>query len=318
VSPPATGWDPSSHQTEARTLGLGFVVSGLVSLATAVVPFSDTAPTALAAGVGLLGLALGTAVRRAGPRVPRVVLHGLLAFTTTVMTLLIVASTTDVGRVVTAYGYLWPAMFTAWFHPRRAAAAHLAAIGAGFGVALAVSDAPSAVQTWGFVSASVAGVAVVLNRLVASLRSLAERDPLTGLLTRPAFASAAERYMTLAQRSEMPLSLVVIDLDDFKTVNDRHGHAAGDAVLSRTAAAWSGAIRRGDVLGRHGGDEFVLLMPATTHDDARQLLGRLYEVSATGWSAGIASWDGDDLASWLRRADVELYADKQTRRGEVR
>jgi diguanylate cyclase (GGDEF)-like protein len=88
--------------------------------------------------------------------------------------------------------------------------------------------------------------------------------------------------MALARRYDRALTVALLDLDDFKLVNDRDGHAAGDRVLVDLATAWTAVLRRSDVLGRHGGDEFILLMPDTTASGARTVLGRLQAVSTAG------------------------------------
>nr|WP_231126506.1 GGDEF domain-containing protein [Motilibacter aurantiacus] len=184
----------------------------------------------------------------------------------------------------------------------------------GFAAGLGVCDAPSALQTWGFVTVSVGGVALVLQSLVERLRRQADRDQLTGLLNRVAFAGAAERLMGCALRRGEPLTLAVLDLDDFKGVNDRDGHAVGDRVLAGLAAAWSGALRRSDVLGRYGGDEFVLLMPDTAEGDSVEVLQRLRDaLPGARWTAGVAQWQGEGLAEWIARADGDLYAHKRRR-----
>lgn len=306
---------PCVSAAETRTLGWAYLGAGVVSLASAFVPFSPTAPTHLAAVLGIGGLVIGSAlVRSAGERVGGPVRHLLLAFATLAMTFCILESSTPAGRVVTSYGYLWVAIYSAWFHRRWVAAAHTGSIAAGFGAALVLSHAPSPFQTWSFVMCSVAGVAGVLNTLVSRLRHLADCDQLTGLLTRRAFATAAERAMAAAQRRNEPLTVALIDMNDFKLVNDRSGHAAGDALLADLARAWRGALRRSDILGRHGGDEFVLLMPAVTERQSNGVLQRLRDASPSHhWTAGAAQWRGEDLALWLERADQQLYVNKRAR-----
>jgi diguanylate cyclase (GGDEF)-like protein len=93
------------------------------------------------------------------------------------------------------------------------------------------------------------------------LRTQALRDPLTGLYNRRYMEDVLDRFAALAERTGSPLSLVMIDLDHFKRLNDEHGHAMGDAVLSEVAAAIAGSIRPGDVPCRFGGEELVVLLP---------------------------------------------------------
>jgi GGDEF domain-containing protein len=101
---------------------------------------------------------------------------------------------------------------------------------------------------------------LVLTKLNARLRAAAHTDGLTGLLNRTGFAVAAARTRAVAERRGETLVLAVIDLDDFKLVNDRDGHLAGDRMLLELAGAWTASLRPGDLLGRFGGDEFVLLV----------------------------------------------------------
>lgn len=94
-------------------------------------------------------------------------------------------------------------------------------------------------------------------------RSLAMTDFLTRVLNRRAFSERAEQEMALAQRTGLPLALLMIDVDHFKQVNDEHGHAAGDAVLVEVARVIGAGIRKQDTLGRYGGEEFGVLLPST-------------------------------------------------------
>lgn len=214
---------------------------------------------------------------------------------------------------VTTFGYVWVALYVAWFLGTSSVLFHLGVIGAGLALALWVADAPSPVHTWFFVVACLAGVAATLNRLVRRLRDLAERDALTGLLNRMAFRTAAEGALALTARNRRPVSVAVIDLDDFKLVNDRDGHAAGDRLLGDLAHRWSAVLRGGDVLARYGGDEFVLLMPDTDELGARAVLDRLTAVHPARWTGGVAEWSGETFEHWVACADEDLYGRKSQR-----
>lgn len=163
------------------------------------------------------------------------------------------------------------------------------------------------------------GVVVgLLARVIASATTAAEVDVLTSLLNR----RGAERRLTVAlgaHRGGSPLSLAIIDLDHFKQVNDSAGHAAGDELLRRAAASWSSLLPPSAVLGRWGGDEFVLL----AHLDAPAtgvLADRMRAALPPGRSctAGVTGVSGqDDLDSALVRADQGLYAAKRAGRGRT-
>jgi diguanylate cyclase (GGDEF)-like protein len=299
-------------EAESQMLALGCLVSGLYALFHVFVPFSPTAPQGLIIFFAALAFAVAALVWAARRVLPRGAAHGVLVLGTAALTLGVAASTTDAGPAVTAYGYVWLGMFAAWFHPGRAAAVHLALIAAGLALGLHLSDAPAAQQTWLAAMTCFGVVIVTLNLLVMRLRRMAHHDVLTGLRNRAAVTADAERALALAERHARPVSLAIIDLDDFKLVNDRDGHAAGDRLLVELATAWQSVVRREDVLARYGGDEFLLLMPETGLEAAGRVLERMAGATeACGWTAGIAQWQaGEDLDGWLRRADGDLYRRK--------
>jgi diguanylate cyclase (GGDEF)-like protein len=110
----------------------------------------------------------------------------------------------------------------------------------------------------------------------------------------------------------------VADLDDFKLVNDQHGHTEGDRVLARVAQDWRSCLRAGDVLARLGGDEFVVLLPGANLAQAHEVVARMRSASSTSWSSGVATAvPGTDLRSLFDEADRELYTQKARRSGQA-
>lgn len=166
---------------------------------------------------------------------------------------------------------------------------------------------------------------VVMSQM--ELRLMARIDGLTGVLTRKAFMTRLDRVV--AENGTPPTSLVLLDLDHFKSINDRFGHPAGDAVLSHVAGAMSGLVRRSDSIGRVGGEEFgVLLHDASlveAQEFARRLQGQLIQlciphagVGAVTVSAGVSERGrGETRDSWFERADQALYAAKRNGRDQV-
>jgi diguanylate cyclase (GGDEF)-like protein len=154
----------------------------------------------------------------------------------------------------------------------------------------------------------------VTSWLTQKVQRQAATDPLTGLANRAAFDAALAYARATVLRTDEPLSLIALDLDDFKRINDTQGHAAGDAVLVDAARCWSAQLRERDVLARTGGDEFVAILPGADIEEAAQVADRLVAAltGPVGCSAGVATWrQGQDLDQLLRTADRALYAAKQ-------
>ncbi len=107
------------------------------------------------------------------------------------------------------------------------------------------------------------------------LADMASKDPLTGLFNARAYYSLCDRALKQARRAGTPLSMLFIDLDHFKRINDTHGHEAGDAVLRAVSACLQSGARQSDIIGRIGGEEFSALLPDTDLDGARQLAEKL-------------------------------------------
>lgn len=157
----------------------------------------------------------------------------------------------------------------------------------------------------------------------------AHRDPLTGIGNRAALENSLAREVSLAQRHQQPLALMVIDIDWFKKVNDRHGHAIGDAVLRSVARVIAAELRGDDLLFRFGGEEFVVLLRGTRPEGARVVAERIRSTveSATcacegkdiqvTVSIGIASLGDENGDHLFDRADHALYEAKQQGRNRV-
>jgi diguanylate cyclase (GGDEF)-like protein len=145
--------------------------------------------------------------------------------------------------------------------------------------------------------ANAAAAALVSGRQLGELRFLAHHDPLTRLLNRRAFMNRLDGEVARAQRYGRPLGLVITDLDGFKQLNDRHGHAAGDEALIAFASVLAESLRKPDDAFRIGGDEFALLLSEATEEDARFVVERVRSLLGRQ-SAGGAGWLGDINASF--------------------
>ncbi len=167
----------------------------------------------------------------------------------------------------------------------------------------------------------------VMRQRVAELETRAERDPLTGVLNRRGFERELARAHSYVERYGGSAALIYLDLDGFKPVNDRHGHAGGDAVLQAVAATLVAAVRASDAVARIGGDEFAVLLwnlSAGAGQKKALALETLIAKTSVAWdggtlsvgaSAGLAELARDqDLVALIARADAEMYARKRRRK----
>ncbi len=165
--------------------------------------------------------------------------------------------------------------------------------------------------------ANEAAHAIEHARFVSRLAELARTDELTGLPNRREWDRTLPRELAGARRTDRPLTVAIIDLDEFKDYNDRRGHQAGDRLLKLAAAAWQAELRAADVLARYGGEEFVLALPDCAIDAAVELAERLRAAMPEGetCSIGLAQWNGREPGeSLVRRTDAALYKAKKTGR----
>ena len=171
----------------------------------------------------------------------------------------------------------------------------------------------------------------MLNRNLV-LQRRADTDPLTGAPNRYSFTKAARKIIATRSRAALPISLVMLDIDDFKVLNDTYGHHIGDIALIMLVQELNGRLRAGDLLTRMGGEEFAILLPDTSHDDALEIAERLrlaisakvlpceegHELRITA-SFGVTEVRSDehDISAALKRADERMYAAKHGGRNRV-
>nr|WP_297428949.1 GGDEF domain-containing protein [uncultured Actinotalea sp.] len=224
--------------------------------------------------------------------------------------------------------YVWVALYAAMTFRVHVVALHLAAtVAVHAAVLLLLGDDASIVSRLALTLGTQIAAGVVVGRMAAHLRAVAGADPLTGLANRRSAARALARATPPGRsaravqvgrvlRAPRAVAVVVLDLNGFKAVNDRLGHAAGDELLVRVARAWSAAVEPGWTLARTGGDEFLLVLPEAATTSVEEALRRLRAAAPdVAFSAGSARWDGaEDVGELLERADRDLYAAKAAAR----
>lgn len=172
---------------------------------------------------------------------------------------------------------------------------------------------------------SIGAVLMATDRLTTELQLLATHDALTHTLNRRALLERFEDELVRCARTRRGPAIMMLDLDHFKTVNDTLGHQHGDAVLVHFVQCTQAVLRRGDRLGRYGGEEFMVLLPETDINDARSVAQRIHAAAASGHaldcqlSIGVTTWQGpgDTLDAMLARADKALYQAKAQGRNQT-
>ena len=178
-------------------------------------------------------------------------------------------------------------------------------------------------------------VAIAVDRahIYERTRELSIRDPLTNTYNRRYFFEYADREIERGKRYGHPLSIIMLDIDDFKNYNDVNGHLEGDTALKKTACLLERCLRKGDVLARYGGEEFIILLPETGSEAAMGVAEKLREAIYNGCyhgretqplgrvsvTLGVASFpaDGDDLVRLIGLADCHLYMGKAQGKNRV-
>jgi diguanylate cyclase (GGDEF)-like protein len=305
----------AERRTPAVLLAVLYTVSGGLCALAAAWPMHPNTPVGVLWVLAAVGIGGGVTIGLLAGRMRSWAIHTALVLAGVLVAVLAWKSATSVGIVGLAPALIALGLFAAHFFDLGAARLHVAllVVLASAGALAAVPDVPA--LAWLMNVVSVAVLAEVQGRLARSLRTAAATDPLTGVANRRAWEAEATRNLARATRTGEPLSFAILDLDHFKEVNDREGHGAGDALLRALTAGWARRLRQADLLGRYGGDEFVVCLPATGEPGAREILEQLEATHEFAWTVGVATTrDGDTLATVLARADADLYLKKRSGR----
>ncbi|MDO8120851.1 GGDEF domain-containing protein [Isoptericola sp. b490] len=309
---------PPGVVTLLRAETRGWALSGLLTASAAVV--ATLAVTPLTTGsrtdrlpVVVAALAL-LAVAAALGRRSTAALWGVVMLAVGVDVWMLAGAATLTGAILTMSAFTYPVLYAAYAFEGAWLTAALGVTAGGSAVGLALSGAGWHWIPWSVVVAGSVVAGYLVGRVLTVLRWYGTVDALTGVLTRTAFAAMAASAIAGSRRRGAPAVLVLVDLDGFKEVNDTHGHAEGDRVLVEAVDSWRARLRGQDLLGRAGGDEFLILLPDTDLDGAREVAAGLADVSPIAFSTGVALvGPHDTVATLLRRADAAMYAVKRRR-----
>ena len=333
----ATVRDPTATARFLAFLLAGGATLGLVSMTLPQPPGTSFAGiyTVLAASYATAALTLGL-----GARHPRLVPHLALATGTVLISFGIYFT----GQTMSVYSlfYVLIGLGGFYFLSLGDGYVHVVLVAVAYAALLAVQQTADGAERWLITVGTVliAGVLVGLMRrrvdqlvselqhAVSRLELIARTDPLTGVHNRRGFTEQLDHELARGARSGEPCALLIADLDHFKRVNDRFGHAAGDAALTRTAAVLQAAVRRGDVVARLGGEEFAAVLPETGAEDAHTIAERLRTELAGSFAAdelpltisvglACAPADGSAAADLVDAADRALYLAKRLGRNRT-
>lgn len=332
------GGKPAALETRARVGAVLLMAGAALGVLGLTAPGADFRNGYALGIAATTGAALGAVVAWAGARrLPRWAQDAFAFYGVALITLATAGGATiRSSSADNEVLYLLPVLYVSYFSTRRMALAVLAATGAAYlGVLLADGQRSGMVTRWvtSIGTLSIASLLVVALRdqvvaLVRELRDQARTDALTGLANRRAFLEALEAEVARSARSGQPLSVVLCDVDGLKSLNDRCGHAAGDAALRAVAGALRGGRRDTDVVARLGGDEFAMLLPGCRPEDAAEAVARATRAlaghagdcgSVVTVSCGVAGVpdDGTDAGVLLDAADAALYRAKRAGRDRV-
>ncbi|UDY23008.1 putative bifunctional diguanylate cyclase/phosphodiesterase [Nocardioides sp. Kera G14] len=307
---------PSVAGMRALRLSTGgfFFAGGILGIFAALTMDGDGVARVTVTGIGLLGAISGLGILALGQHLPRQGYHAAVMLGTLMVSAAVILADGRETSVALSTVYLFGVIDAILLFTLRVALMQIALSEVACAASLAIVGVP--VGDIVVIAGSSVVVAVSVGWLSRAAQA-AEEDPLTLLLNRRGFDRRLEEELSCFHRTGSHLSVVVLDLDHFKTINDEGGHDRGDRVLVECARVWGPVVPEGSSLARYGGDEFALLLPGLPLGPAADLADELRSLSPYGVriSSGVAAaQQGDSGSTLVNRADVALYEAKTTGR----
>ncbi len=303
---------------QARTLAVLWCIGSGLAVIVGILP-SDI-------GVGWIALAITTATAVVIPLIlakgwhelPPWIYHALIISAASILGFGLIAGRGSETAIGAGMLFVWLALYVFFFFSNVAALCHLALFEVVIAGTLLITESPeSRIQTT-LLAATVAGSGFVTGFLIRQLRRTSRIDPLTGLPNREALGEILTREIANSFRYKTPLAVAYIDIDFFKDINDTHGHLTGDMVLCQLSEEWYMNIRNTDVIGRLGGDEFLVILPHLSAIDAFKVLERARSNCSYSCSVGVSFYRfGDSALDLINRADQALYIAKRSGRSKL-
>jgi diguanylate cyclase (GGDEF)-like protein len=299
-----------------------YVIGGLTTLLVLALPHHAGVDGPVLLALGLTATCVGYVIYRMRHRLPGGVYPWLLACGTVINTVMTDATGTYSAMVSFSFFYTWIVLYAVLFFSPLGVALQLGLVLAGYATVMTRydnSDVDLLTPFEPLVLVSVIATTTAVVVLLARASEASEIDPLTHVSNR----RGLDRTLELALQAaavDPRLNVAMIDIDHFKRINDKDGHAGGDRVLEQLTASWRPLLRPGDSIGRLGGDEFLVVLPGCSAAAATTILERLRTSSPEGvtCSIGAACWQAGESSSMLvTKADAALYLAKRGGRDRV-
>lgn len=304
-------------------MALLYLAGGLTTLLILVLPHPRTLHFGVMTVIGATSPPMALAIQLLRHRLPIAAYPWLLAVGTVIVTVLVGTAGSTSAFVSFSFFYTWIALYSVLFFAPAVVAVQIAAVGLAYGsvvpwVGQLGLDSITAFEP--VVLVSILGTTSAIIVILSRAREVSEIDPLTQVPNRRGLHRVLDSAMRDAPRASGSLNVAMIDVDHFKSINDQHGHGAGDRVLEELTQLWRTLLRPGDCLGRIGGDEFLVVLPGCSRAEAEAILERLRIAAPKDvtCSLGGAPWQPGDSASMLMsNADAALYQAKRLGRNRV-